>query len=314
MPRRRAARARGPSRASLRRGAARTGCAVLGRRRAGAAAQRSRPTMTRAGRSGPARQTPASGAALNGLASGGAAAERARDCRCRRPRLFVFSRRPRARPRRAIAATNVATSRRGGCPGARIARARRTAIAMIMTRIGRGQTSVRMHGRSAMKLAASAPRHLRPRVGPGCVPRPPLSKVEALNAEPGQMTPLAHLAWAKALPASGKPGQLPRALREAADERDRLSEREVALRREAAWCFWERRKRMMDAGWQALPPPPRCRRRVCERARGPLARGRSMSGGSRHTSGQCWVQTRTCGCSRRVRARPAANALGACRP
>ena len=104
-----------------------------GRGRAGAAAQRSRPTMARAGRSGPARQRPASGAALNGLASGGAAAERARDCRCRRPRLFVLSRRPRARPRRAIAATNVATSRRGGCPGARIARARRTAIAMIMT-------------------------------------------------------------------------------------------------------------------------------------------------------------------------------------
>ena len=99
MPRRRAARARGPSRASLRRGAARTGCAVLGRRRAGAAAQRSRPTMTRAGRSGPARQTPASGAALNGLASGGATAERARDCRCRRSRLF----RCRAAPARASA-------------------------------------------------------------------------------------------------------------------------------------------------------------------------------------------------------------------
>ena len=179
-------------------------------------------------------------------------------------------------------------------------------------RIGRVQMSVGMHGWSAMKLAASAPRYPRPRVGLGAVPRPPLSKVEALNAEPGQMTPLAHLAWAKALPVSVKPGQLPRALREAADERDRLSEREVALRREAAWCFWERRKRMMDADWQALPPT-RCRRRVCERARGPFARGRSMSGSSRHTSGQCWVLTRTCGCSRRVRARPAANALGACR-
>ena len=140
-----------------------------------------------------------------------------------------------------------------------------------------------------------------------------MSKVEALNAEPGQMTPLAHLAWAKALPVSVKPGQLPRALREAADERDRLSEREVALRREAAWCFWERRKRMMDADWQALPLPPDAGGECADARVAPFARGRSMSGSSRHTSGQCWVLTRTCGCSRRVRARPAANALGACR-
>ena len=122
------------------------------------------------------------------------------------------------------------------------------------------------------------------------------------------MTPLAHLAWAKALPVSVKPGQLPSALREAADEKDRMSEKEVALRREAAWRFWERRKRMMDAGWQVLPPMPGGR---CPRVRAVTsARGRIMSGSSRHTSSPSWDQTRICGCSRRTRARTAASAGG----
>eukprot|EP00959_Pyramimonas_sp_CCMP1952_P122001 2550477-Pyramimonas_sp.AAC.1 len=63
--------------------------------------------------------------------------------------------------------------------------------------------SVGMHGKIAMTLAASAPRHLRPpplpvriRAGPECAPRPWFSEVGALSAELGQMTPLAHLARA----------------------------------------------------------------------------------------------------------------------
>jgi len=117
--------------------------------------------------------------------------------------------------------------------------------------------------------AEASPPRRRARIDTVRAPCPPFAKVDALNAEPGDMTPLAHLAWAKALPLSVKPGQLPRALREAAEERDRMSEREVALRREAAWCFWERRKRMMDADWQ-VQSPPEAGRLVPERARGNL--------------------------------------------
>ena len=219
MPR--PARAREPSRASPRRAAARTrtGCAApRPPRSAGAAVQRGRPRLrraaARASRSGPA----------SGPAIGGAAAARAVDRRRRRPRSRVCLRCQRAWPRRAIPAARAATTRRGGCPGTR-ATASRMAIASMITRIGRVQTSV-----SATKLAALAPRH-RPLPPPSRktvrAARPPLAKVDALNAEPGDMTPLAHLAWAKALPVSVKPGQLPSALREAADERDRMSEREV---------------------------------------------------------------------------------------
>ena len=153
MPR--PARAREPSRASPRRAAARTrtGCAApRPLRSAGAAVQRGRPRLrraaARASQSGPA----------SGPAIGGAAAARAVDRRRRRPRSRVCLRCQRAWPRRAIPAARAATTRRGGCPGTR-ATASRMAIASMITRIGRGQTSV-----SATKLAALAPRHRRPAI------------------------------------------------------------------------------------------------------------------------------------------------------
>ena len=151
MPR--PARAREPSRASPRRAAARTrtGCAApRPPRSAGAAVRRGRPRPQRAAarvsRSGPA----------SGPAIGGAAAARAVDRRRRRPRSRVCLRCQRAWPRRAIPAARAATTRRGGCPGTR-ATASRMAIASMITRIGRVQTSV-----SATKLAALAPRHRPP--------------------------------------------------------------------------------------------------------------------------------------------------------